>query len=47
MKLICPCRSGHKHIRREDPMEFRQKIKTCKETKPTKRNTKATKPNVN
>uniref|UniRef100_A0A0E9UWZ1 Uncharacterized protein n=1 Tax=Anguilla anguilla TaxID=7936 RepID=A0A0E9UWZ1_ANGAN len=22
MKLICPCRSGHKHIRREDPMEL-------------------------
>uniref|UniRef100_A0A0E9U8Q0 Uncharacterized protein n=1 Tax=Anguilla anguilla TaxID=7936 RepID=A0A0E9U8Q0_ANGAN len=22
MKLICPRRSGHKHIRREDPMEL-------------------------
>uniref|UniRef100_A0A0E9Y0J5 Uncharacterized protein n=1 Tax=Anguilla anguilla TaxID=7936 RepID=A0A0E9Y0J5_ANGAN len=22
MKLICPCRSRHKYIRREDPMEL-------------------------
>uniref|UniRef100_A0A0E9TSG1 Uncharacterized protein n=1 Tax=Anguilla anguilla TaxID=7936 RepID=A0A0E9TSG1_ANGAN len=40
MKLICPCRSGHKYIRREDPygaLDKRSNI--VKETKTNQKGT--------